>query len=366
MYNTIVIVGVGLLGGSFGLSVRRKNPDIRVIGVSSSDAIAHALEIDAITDGCGYEELEGAVADADLVVLCTPIHRIQGLLTILAGFLKKGVLVTDVGSTKSTITKHAVDVLPEGVLFIGGHPMAGSEQRGITAADPFLYQNAIYVLTPVDGVSEPAVNKFSSFLEKSLGATVVVMDADIHDRIAAAVSHLPQMLAVTLVKLAGRLDKDEDAPYLRLAAGGFRDMTRIASSPFIMWDDIFRTNNDAIKDIIDVFIKELQHHRDHIGTPELGEDFEIANITRGTIPKDTKGFMRALYDVLVVVEDRPGVIAEIGTELAQAEINIKDIEVIKIREGEGGTLRLAFDNEERASEAIKLLRSIGYKARMRR
>ncbi len=170
----------------------------------------------AITEGCGYEELGDAVADAELVVLCTPIHRIKGFLTVLPRPLKKGFFFTDVGSTKRVITNHAAEVLPDGVYFIGGHPMTGSEKRGIGAADPFLFQNAIYVLTPVEGVPESIMNSFSSFIE-DLGATVAVMDANIHDRIAAMVSHLPQMLAVTLVKMAGKLDSD-DAPYLRLAA----------------------------------------------------------------------------------------------------------------------------------------------------
>jgi prephenate dehydrogenase len=242
--------------------------------------------------------------------------------------------------------------------------MAGSEQRGVDAADPFLFENAIYVLTPVENVPENIVRSFSSFLQ-TLGATVVLMNAELHDRIAAAVSHLPQMLAVTLVKLAGKLDR-EDAPYLRLAAGGFRDMTRIASSPFTMWDDIFRTNDDVVKEMIDTFIRELSELRDHIGTPSLGEDFEVANITRATIPKDTKGFMSTLFDVLVVVEDKPGVLSEISSELSRVNINIRDIEVLKVREGEGGTIRLAFDKEEVAREAVRRLEAIGYTVRMRR
>ena len=363
-FNTIVIVGVGLIGGSFGLAVRRKYPEIRIIGISSRAALTSALHMDAITEGCGYEELAGAVTDADLVVLCTPIHRIQGLLTVLAQSLKKGVLVTDVGSTKRAITEHAAQVLPDGVHFIGGHPMTGSEKSGIDAADPFLFQNAIYVLTPVDGVPKDILDSFSGLIG-DLGASVIVMNAVLHDRIAAAVSHLPQMLAVTLVEMVGNCNS-EDAPYLKLAAGGFRDMTRIASSPFSMWDDICRTNDNAIKETIDDFIKCLQQLKSRIGTTSLSEDFEVANITRATIPKDTKGFMRALFEVLVVVEDKPGVIANIGTTLAHVNINIKDIEVLKVREGEGGTLRLAIEEETEALQAIEHLTDIGYTARMRR
>lgn len=364
MYQTITIIGVGLIGGSLGLAIRRKHPETRIIGVSSPAAIQSAIDIDAITEGFGYNELEGAVKDADLVFLCTPIHRIQGLLTLLAPLLHAGTLVTDVGSTKRVITRHAAEVLPSGVHFVGGHPMAGAENRGVGAADPFLFQNAIYVLSPEKETPDTAVQTLSGLLGE-IGARVIIMEAELHDRIAAAVSHLPQLLAVSLVEMVGGMNT-EDAPYLRLAAGGFRDMTRIASSSFSMWDDIYRTNGDAVREMVDRFIGQLGRIRDRIGAPALGEDFEIANVTRSTIPKDTKGFLRALFDVLVVVEDRPGTIAEIASELSRNNINIKDIEVLKVREGEGGTLRLAFTREQEAIDAIALLGRIGYTARQRR
>ncbi len=363
MYNKIVIIGVGLIGGSFGLAVRRKHPDSIVCGVSSRDAVNAALEMDAVTEGCGYEEIGEAIHDADMVVLCTPIHRIKGLMTVIAPSVRPGMIVTDVGSTKRAVTRHAAEVLPDGVYFIGGHPMTGSEKSGVYASDPFLFQNAIYVLCPSNGVPGAAVSKFGDFLH-SLGARVVIMDVDQHDRIAAAVSHLPQMIAVTLVNMVGQLSSGQ-SPYLQLAAGGFRDMTRIASSPFSMWDDICRTNDDAIREMINMFIEQLEGVRDRVGSTELGHDFEVANVTRATIPKDTKGFVSTLSEVLVVVEDKPGIIAGIATKLADADINIKDIEVLKVREGEGGTIRLAFDREEEANEAVHLLKSAGFSARVR-
>ena len=364
MFGTIVIVGVGLIGGSLGLAIKRKYENVKVTGVSSDAAVKSALEMGAINEGCGYGELAEAVENADLVFLCTPIQRIQELLTPLSSSLKPGVLVTDVGSTKQVITGHAESVLPKGVHFIGGHPMTGSEKRGINAADPFLFQNAIYVLCPASGVPEEIIKNFSDFLS-GIGARVVILDAGLHDRIAAAVSHLPQMVAVTLVNMVGKASTDS-APYLQLAAGGFRDMTRIASSPFTMWDDICRTNEDAIKKAIDEFIGHLTELKERIGTQSLGEDFDASNIIRANIPKDTKGFMSALHEVLVVVEDKPGVIARIATELAGININIKDIEVMKVREGEGGTLRLAFEFEEQAGKAVVLLNRIGYSSRLRR
>jgi prephenate dehydrogenase len=364
MFKNIAIIGVGLIGGSFGLAARRKFPEMRIAGVSSQAAITTALEMGAITEGFGYEELGDAVRNADMVVLCTPIHRILGILTLLGPHLREGALVTDVGSTKRVITSHAMNVLPGGVYFIGGHPMAGSEKRGIGAADPFLFQNAIYVLCPTDNVPGEVIDHFSALVE-SLGAHVAVMDADTHDQIAATVSHLPQMIAVALVKMVGGLE-GENSPYLRLAAGGFRDMTRIASSPFAMWEDICSTNDDAIREAIDRFMGQLRTVRDRIGFPALGEDFEIANITRATIPKDTKGFLKTLSEILVVVEDKPGVIARIATRLALSDININDIEVLKVREGEGGTIRLAFEHEQEAVKAIDLLEQIGYRARLRK
>jgi len=362
MFETVVIVGVGMIGGSLGLAIKRKHRDIKVIGISSSAAVKSALDMGAITEGCRYEDLEDAVSDADLVFLCTPIHRIQGLLTLLSSS-KQGILVTDVGSTKSVINSHADNVLPEGVHFIGGHPMTGSEKSGVNAADPFLFQNAIYVLCPTNGVPEEIVKNLSDFLS-GIGARVVIMNAELHDRIAAAVSHLPQMIAVTLVNMVGEVTTDS-APYLQLAAGGFRDMTRIASSPFTMWDDICRTNDRAIKEAIDKFIEHLSKLRDRMGTRDIGKDFGKANVTRANIPKDTKGFMSTLFEVLVVVEDKPGVIAQIATELVRLNINIKDIEVLKVREGEGGTLRLAFELEKEAFMAVELLNSIGYTSRLR-
>lgn len=363
-FKTVAIVGVGLIGGSLGLAINRKYPGTRIIGVSSRTAVTSALELGAITEGYGYEDLERAVHDADLIVLCTPIHRIQGLLTVIAGFVKPGAVVTDVGSTKYAIARHAAEVMPLGVWFIGGHPMTGSEKRGVLAGDPFLFQNAIYVLCPATGVPDEVVKAFMHYLER-IGAAIIVLNAELHDRIAAAVSHLPQLLAVALVEMIGGAHSDS-APYLTLAAGGFRDMTRIASSPFVMWDDIYRTNTDAVRQAVDSFIGQLETLKNRIGSSDLGGDFEVANITRGKIPKDSKGFLRPLFDVLVVVEDKPGVIAEISGGLAKSGINIKDIEVLKVREGEGGTLRLAFDREEEAADAIAILTQLGYTARMRR
>jgi prephenate dehydrogenase len=142
-------------------------------------------------------------------------------------------------------------------------------------------------------------------------------------------------------------------------------MTRIASSPFKMWDDICRTNADAIRATLDTFIEELTGLKSRIGSDALKDDFENANHTRANIPKDTKGFAKTLHEVLAVVEDKPGIIFRIAGECAKHDINIKDIEVMKVREGEGGTIRLAFDGEDEAAQVVELLNAIGFKSRLR-
>lgn len=363
MFKDILIVGVGLIGGSLGLALKRKNPDCKITGVSSMSAVKNAVEMGAIDCGFPYEKLEEAVAGKDVVFLCTPINVILEHIERIAHFVEPGTVITDVGSTKRIISEKAAAFFPEGVHFIGGHPMTGSEKSGVNASDPFLFQNAIYVLCPSESTGKEKVDKLSGFLS-GIGARIIILDASHHDGIAAAVSHLPQMLAVSLVNSIGSVNYNPGA-YLQLAAGGFRDMTRIASSSFSMWDDICRTNEDYIKKVIDSFIISLENLKERIGTPLLKDDFERANLTRASIPKDTKGFLNTLYEILVVVEDKPGVIAAIASVLADKGINIKDIEVLKVREGEGGTLRLAFELEHEADSAIEILKSDGYSTRRR-
>ena len=360
---TIALIGVGLIGGSLGLAFKRLGIGGRIVGISRKETVEKALRIGALDEGVSYDQLPDVLRTADATFLCTPIHRILELLPNIAKSAKQGTIVTDVGSTKAEIIALAEQIFPSDVHFIGGHPMAGSESRGVQAADPFLFQNAIYVLTPSPGTPPEPVKRLMDLVER-LGARVAVMDASTHDRIAAAVSHLPQMMAVALMGMVGKLS-EENPLFLRMAAGGFRDMTRIASSPYEIWKDICRTNAGPITAAIDAYIDGLKALKTRISDEALNEDFRFANVTRGIIPRDSKGFLRPLYDVLVVVEDRPGMIAEISVPLAEAGVNIKDIEVLKVREDEGGTLRLAFGTEQEARRAVEQLEKKGFEARVK-
>ena len=266
------------------------------------------------------------------------------------------------GSTKRRIVAAAQAHFSDEVYFVGGHPMAGSEKAGVAAADPFLFQNAIYILVPDQQVPADRYQALTALL-RQVGARVMELDAEEHDRAVAAISHLPQMLATSLVSMVGRLNAERDH-FLPLAAGGFRDLTRIASSPFApVWEDICATNADEIRAMIDRYIAALADVRERLEAEELKADFDFANEIRGSIPRDSKGFIHVLHEILVLAEDRPGVIAEIGQALGAEGININDIEVMKVREGEGGTLRLGFDSAESAENALGILARLGYVAR---
>jgi prephenate dehydrogenase len=363
MYSTVTIIGVGLLGGSLAAAFKRRSLASRIIGISSPDTLTKAVQLKIIDEGYGYGELEKGVKNAELVILCTPIVRIIELMPLVAKHVAPGTVITDVGSTKRAIMEAARRQLPSNVTFIGGHPMAGSEKSGVSATDPFLFENAIYVLTPSANTPHDKLDKLSKAVS-AIGAQVVVLEPDLHDRIAATISHLPQMLAVGLVNMLTPVD-DRQPEYLRLAAGGFRDMTRIASSPFSMWRDICATNQDLIKEQLDECISRLREIRDMVGTEGLNEKYASASRIRNAIPKDTKGFLNPHPEVLVVTEDRPGMLARITAALSDKSINISDIEVLKVREGEGGTIRLAVMDTEAAKQATETLREVGFEARIR-
>ncbi len=365
-YGDIAIVGLGLIGSSLAVALRRSGYTGRIVGVSRETTLSEALKVNVIDEGMPYDRLHEAVEKTGLTILCSPIETIFkhletiGKLQAQAGNVK---VITDVGSTKKQIVEHARNHLQKGFHFIGGHPMAGSEKNGLAARDPFLFQNSIYALTPAPGVPWEEVEKLGKFLGE-VGARMVVLQAEVHDRLAAAISHLPQLLAVSLVNLLDELGEHRDQG-IRFAAGGFRDMTRIASSPFDIWRDIYKTNKTEVREIAQLFTQQLQKTCEEVGNEELRDRFDHAAQTRSQIPLDTKGFLRPLWAILVLIEDRPGLIADITSSLAGANLNIKDIEILKMRENEGGTLRLAFSTRREAESALTVLTQQGFEAKLR-
>lgn len=367
MIDRLAILGTGLIGGSLGMVWSSERPDITIVGHDRPEILERAEERGAIDVKAA--DPHSAVEDADLVVLATPLASTVRLLDTIAESVPEGCLIHDVASVKKPVVEQAAEVLPDHATFLGGHPMAGSEQSGIDHADDLLFENAVYALslppgedeTLLEGRLAPVVD-----LVKDTGARPLVLEAERHDHVVAAVSHVPQLLAVTLVNLVAETDDPADRDLaLQLAGGGFRDMTRIADSPFEMWRDVLVGNEGSIHDALSRFRRLLRSLRNRLLEDDLEaveDTFKEAQEARAAIPRDSKGFLHALSDVYVRAPDKPGVIHEMSGKLLDAGFNIKDIELRTIREGTGGTFRLSFSQAAEAEEAAAVLGEIGYEA----
>ncbi|MFQ5630422.1 MAG: prephenate dehydrogenase/arogenate dehydrogenase family protein [bacterium] len=358
MFSHITIFGIGIIGGSLCKAIRRTHPAVHLTGVDLPHVVQEIRKTQIVDRAESFDKLASCCKSADLLVLATPIRQALELLPDIAKHSISQAVITDVCSLKTELVQTAESLFSgENGWFVGGHPMAGSEHSGFRHADPFLFENTIYVLSPANNIPEEKTTALAKLVD-SIGAQGIIVSPDVHDRLAAAVSHLPQMLAIALMNyVAGK--NDANILHLKMAAGGFRDMTRIASSPFTMWRDICAGNRENITAEINGFINALQDLCNLLKGGELEQAFDNAARNRLSIPKDTRGFLTRHFDLSVVVEDRPGVIAEIAVPLAECNINIKDIEVLKVRENEGGTIRLAFASAEKRKQARSLLESIG-------
>jgi len=282
-FKKITIIGVGLIGGSLGLALKENRPKFKIIGVDRKEVIKKALSRGAIDEGT--VNLEEGIKEADVVILATPVKTILDLLPQINPFLKKGCLVTDTGSTKQQIVKRANKVLSKDIHFIGGHPMAGSEKCGIESASPCLFHNKTYILTPSPKSNLRALEKIS-LLIKMIDAKELILDPLEHDRIVSAVSHLPQIIAVSLINAIGELAlRGNSNNYFKAVGEGFKDMTRIASSPYKMWEDICDTNQENILEIIQEFKNYLEVIEDKLknNPNSLKEEFQKASKLRETL-----------------------------------------------------------------------------------
>lgn len=351
----IIISGLGVMGASLAQAINNSSIDAEIWGYDEEDTIDLALAQKII--GFPVKNWPADCSGADIIFLATPINIIREHLNDLNGLITKETLVTDMGSTKGDLDRFCQEVHFSG-FYIGGHPMTGAEKSGITAANPLLYENAIYILTiAAQEINNPVSQKLLLLLQ-AIKAKVFFLDALTHDKIMALISHLPQLIAVALMNLVGQ--KNSVYQYcLELAAGGFRDITRIASSPSNIWQDIVNSNKINIHQVLEEFILQLQKEKDDLD--HLEKSFSKANEFRSQIPNKNKGFLSLLTNVLVYVNDQKGAIAKLSSCLYNENIDIRDIELLKIREHEGGVFMLSFDNTE-AQRAIHVLNEIGYKA----
>jgi len=364
-FHTILVIGVGLIGGSLAAAAKRLDPAPRILGVGRNVAALQEAVERGIVDEFATEQTAfdrgwfGPHSPAGLAVIGTPPAIAEEWIDRLAsaGFPD---IVTDVASTKSGVTK-AAEKHPN-LRFVGGHPMAGSERSGVGAARADLFDGANYVLTPDEGTDMDAYRRLHAFVT-ALGARVVSIDADEHDRAVAAISHVPHVTAAGLVSLAAqRAESGQDA--LRLAAGGFKDMTRIAAGSADLWTGICLDNADAIcaglgelSGLLTGFSGALRAG----DRPAVHDWLEHAVMIRQSLPAQWLPKTEALMELSVPVVDRPGMVADVTTAVSRAGCNIEALSIDHTSE-DTAMLRLVLTDEGDIAALLGDLESRGYEA----
>lgn len=356
--KTLGFIGLGLIGGSIAKAVRKYHPDYHLLACDvNREALAEALSTNIIDGVC--EEYDERFRSCDYIFLCAPVEYNLAALPRLKELIGPSCILTDVGSVKGIIHDE-VERLGLSQYFIGGHPMAGSEKSGFSFSTERLLENAYYILTP-GGASLKMIGEFTEFIS-SLGAIPLVLTAAEHDFITAGVSHLPHIIASTLVNLVSLLDND--AQYMKtIAAGGFRDITRIASSSPEMWQQICLENGENISNVLDDYIRLLIQIRCSIDNREadsLYQLFASSRDYRDSIDITDNGLLKKAYVLYLDIADEAGGIATIATILAMDKISIKNIGIIHNREFEEGVLKIEFYDEASQERGAALLRRRNY------
>lgn len=404
----IALVGFGLLAGSIASALKQAKRPTVIRAVSSPATLARARELELADEFFEYAQVEEWSRDCDLILLCGPIlhilktidalshvswvnEKLNGAYSIDAKLNGAACLVSDIGSTKVEICR-AGSKLPAPFKFVGSHPMAGSEKRTCEYNDPAIFENAYWFVCPPEGTAESV---YAPLLElvKFLGASAVVFPPEHHDRTMAWVSHMPQMLSSTLA--ASIPDRLLSHNYQHYAGRAFRDMTRIAASGWAMWHDIAVTNRDEtvralteVRDGVNATIEAMQK-LDVVkdGRPASGsfdatrgsvaggkcadrsdsleEIFKAGNEGRASLFAPGRNAAAAFFEITVPLKDKPGALLSVLQPLAEEGLNIRDIELMKVRENVAGTLLIAFKTEDEAARAVKLLRYLGYEVKER-
>ena len=255
MFKRVALIGIGLIGSSISHAIRRAGLAGEIVGSSSTAATREkAVELGLVSRA--YETAAEVVKDADLVVLCTPIGAYGKIAEEIRPHLKPGAIVTDVGSVKASVVRDIGPHIPEGVHFIAGHPIAGTEQSGPEAGFAELFDGRWCILTPEPEADRLAVARLEDFWRK-LGSQVEIMTPEHHDMVLAITSHVPHLIAFNIVNTAAHLERVTDSEVIKFSAGGFRDFTRIAASDPVMWRDVFLNNKDAVLEMLGRFSEDL-------------------------------------------------------------------------------------------------------------
>jgi len=355
-FQQIAIIGLGLMGGSLALVLGEKG-NCEITGFDMSrDSVEEAYRRGFIQRKA--TTLEEAVSGAQLVVLATPVGSYHEICRVISRVLEPGTIVTDLGSVKGPAME-AAKTLPKGCSFIGGHPLAGSEKGGLEAATATLFENAYYFLTPDDASPDATVNRLKTWVS-TLGAFPVIVTAEEHDRILARTSHFPHVMASLLSTIVG---EEADQTMAAFTGSGFRDTTRIASGSPVLWEDILYLNRRELALCLLQTEKKIREVREALeqGQREWIHQFLAkGKAFRDQLPKAGKDYLPEWYQLYVDIKDQPGALAAITTVMAEAGVNIREIEILHAREGDQGAVRLAFLTASEEQAAMKALSGKGH------
>jgi len=356
---TIGFIGLGLIGGSIAKSIKKFHPNYQVYAYdTSTDTLTKAYQEGVIDGICETDDMR--FSQCEFLFLCAPVSCNIQYLKELRPLLHPDCILTDVGSVKGSIHKEITDLHLDS-FFIGGHPMTGSEKMGFHNSTDHLLENAYYILTPSSETQQEKLNTFKEFIA-SLGALPMIMSWKEHDYITAAVSHLPHVVASSLVNLIEKLDSREEH-MKTIAAGGFKDLTRIASSSPVMWEQICLTNRENISNVLEEYIDLLEQVRDLVDKGDgagLHTMFSNSREYRNSMSSASAGPIKKAYVLYCDIVDETGAIATIATTLAMEQISIKNIGIIHNREFEEGVLKVEFYRETDLAQAGQLLRKRNY------
>ncbi|MBO5032082.1 MAG: prephenate dehydrogenase [Lachnospiraceae bacterium] len=357
--NKFGFLSLGLIGGSIALAIRQVNPNAKIVAYARRQStLDEALAAGAIDEGT--TQINELFSDCDMIFLCAPVAVNNKFLEQLKPLISDNTIITDVGSVKGAIHE-TVEKLGLSKNFIGGHPMAGSEKTGFSNANPMILENAYYILTPTEDVSNEAVAEYYSLVKK-IGAIPLILSHKEHDYVTAAVSHVPHLIAAALANLVHDHDSKEGTMKL-IAAGGFKDITRIASSSPDMWESICMANTENIADLLDDYIDSLQTISKAVRAKQKGFTYDLFAASkeyRDSFADLPKGPIKKVFACYVDIPDEAGSIASLATLLAKADISIKNIGIIHNREFEEGILRVEFYDAAALDEAVVLLQNLNY------
>lgn len=350
----IGFIGLGLIGGSLAKSIKRVHPQYRLVAYNRNPNVLQLAKNEGVIEEYSTT-INRMFSDCDYIFLCTPVETNEQILSEIKSFIKPTCIISDVGSVKENIH---LSVIKEGLEsnFIGGHPMSGSEKTGYENSTDHLLENAYYALTPTKSTKEEDLRLLQSLIE-DIGALPIVLEYEYHDYVVAAISHLPHLIAASLVNLVNQSDNEQQI-MKKIAAGGFKDITRIASSSPQMWQQICKTNAKNISVLLEQYINYLNQIKREVDNSDDHYIFDLFTESkeyRDTFLDSSLGPIKKQYAVYCDVKDETGVIMAVVALLAKDNISIKNIGILHNREFEEGVLHIQFYSEESAKKAVEIL-----------